>query len=195
MPKSRRWISWALIVLVSIVALAAVSIGILRRAARADFVGGPVAALTVSSSSFVDGGRIPATYTCKGSSVSPALTIAAVPAETKSIAIIADDLDAPVGFVHWVVFNVPPGMLEIPEGAGSGPGHLPGALQGKNDFDRVGYAAPCPPLGEHRYIFRIYALRTMLDLPQGATKPQVVAAAKDHVLAEGQIVGLYRRGQ
>jgi Raf kinase inhibitor-like YbhB/YbcL family protein len=195
MPKTSRWTRWALIVLVSIAAIGAAGIGILRRAARADFVSGPVAPLTVSSSSFADGGRIPTTYTCQGGNVSPALTIAAVPTDTKSIAIIADDLDAPVGFVHWVVFNVPPEMLEIPEGAGSTPGHLPRALQGKNDFDRVGYAAPCPPLGEHRYIFRMYALGTVLDLPQGATKPQVVAAAKGHVLAEGQIVGLYRRGQ
>jgi Raf kinase inhibitor-like YbhB/YbcL family protein len=169
MPKTRRRIPWPSIGLVSIVAISAAWLAVLRRAARADFVSGPVAALTVSSSSFSDGGRIPATYTCKGSNVSPALTIAAVPAETKSIAIIADDLDAPIGFVHWVVFNVPPEMLEVPEGAGSAPGHLPGALQGKNDFARVGYAAPCPPLGAHRYIFRMYALGTMLDLPAGAT--------------------------
>lgn len=195
MPKTRTWISWASLGLVSILALAAIGIGKLRRGGRADFVSGPVAALRVSSSSFSDGGRMPATLTCKGGNVSPALTIAVVPADTKSIAIIADDLDAPIGFVHWIVFNVPPDMAEIPEGAGSTPGHLPRALQGKNDFDQTGYAGPCPPLGEHRYIFRVYALGTMLDLPEGATKQQVVAAARDQVLAEGKIIGLYRRGQ
>jgi hypothetical protein len=193
MTKGRRWIWWAVVLPPCILAVLAAGIGVLRHEARADFVDGSVAALMVSSAAFADGGRMPATYTCDGSNVSPPLTIAAVPPATKSLLILVDDLDAPIGFVHWIVFNVRPETLVIPEAAASKPGQLDRALQGRTDFDQVGYGGPCPPFGTHRYLFRVYALATTLLLPEGATKPQVAAAAKHHVLAEGRITGVYHR--
>ncbi len=99
------------------------------------------------------------------------------------------------GFVHWVVFNVPPQLHTLPPGASSQPQEMQGALEGQNGFSNIGYGGPCPPVGSpHHYVLRVYALDTVLTLPPGATSTQVTRASEDHVVAEGKLVGLYSRG-
>jgi Raf kinase inhibitor-like YbhB/YbcL family protein len=130
--------------------------------------------------------------------VSPALAWSGAPAGTVAFALVADDPDAPGGtWVHWVLFNVPGGAVALPEGV-SGTGVLPalgGALQGRNDFRRIGYGGPCPPPGRaHRYFFRLYALDAALRLEAGADRPALDAAMRGHVLAETTLLGTYGRG-
>jgi Raf kinase inhibitor-like YbhB/YbcL family protein len=172
---------------------------ILRRAeGRKDIVDArAVQTLTVTSSSFADNGMIPSRFTCDGGDVSPQLSISTPPAGTKSLVWIVDDPDAPVGnFVHWVAFNLPPGLRDLPEGASAQPGSLQGGVQGGNDFDKTGYGGPCPPGSKpHHYVFRVYALDTSLQLPEGSTKREIVQAVKGHVLDEGKIIRLYTRRQ
>jgi hypothetical protein len=147
-------------------------------------------ALSVTSPAFAAAGMIPQRYTCDGANVSPALAWTGVPAEAKSLALICDDPDAPAGtWVHWVLFNIPAQVENLPEAAPAGNEALPG----KNDFGRQGYGGPCPPGGTHRYYFKLYALDCLLNLKAGATKAQVLKAMEGHVLAEGQLMGMYRR--
>lgn len=193
MATKRRWVVWTALSLLSVLLVAASWAAVLRHKGRADIVRGPVPVLVVRSTSFADGGTIPARFTCQGGNLSPALEVAMLPARAKSVAIIVDDADAPFGFVHWIVFNAPPEPLEIAVGASSTPNQLHGARQGNNDFDHASYEGPCPPFGTHRYIFRVYALDTLLDLPDGATKSGLARVARGHVLAEGRLVGLFRR--
>jgi len=184
--------------LLLIVVVVAAWILLRRSESRGDMVdAGTVPVLVVTSSSFTDGGMIPARFTCDGGDVSPQLSFAAPPQGTKSFALIVDDPDAPAGnFVHWVAFNLPVTLRDLPEGASAMPEILQGAVQGKNDFDKNGYGGPCPPGSKpHHYSFRIYALDTLLALPEGSTKREVAQAATGHVLAEGKLVGLYKRGQ
>jgi Raf kinase inhibitor-like YbhB/YbcL family protein len=151
--------------------------------------------IELTSPAFKEGEPIPQQYTDDGKNVSPPLQWSGVPQGTRSLVLIADDPDAPRGvWVHWVVFNLPPDTHELAE-AQPAEATLPGgARQGKNDFGNLGYGGPAPPRGKpHRYFFKLYALDTSLDLPAGATKDQVVAAAKGHVLAEGQFMGKYGR--
>jgi len=138
---------------------------------------------------FPHNGMIPSKFTCDGANVSPPLSIANIPEETGSIALIVDDPDAPVGtWVHWVVWNIAPGTWEIPENS------VPqGAIQGKNDFGNQGYGGPCPPSGTHRYFFKLYALDAPLALMSGATKAQIEEAMKGHILAQTERIGLYKR--
>ena len=106
-----------------------------------------------------------------------------------------DDPDAPLGFVHWLVYDIPVEAHEIAEGASSQAGLPPGAVEGINSSDTVGYTGPCPPGAKpHHYIFRLYALDVALSLPSGKNKARLAAAVKDHVIAEGQLPGLYGRG-
>lgn len=149
----------------------------------------------LTSSAFKAGDPIPRRYTCEGEDLSPPLHWSVPPAETKSFVIIADDPDAPVGtWVHWVLFNVPLDLRGLAEGVPP-KDHLPdGALQGLNDFKRVGYGGPCPPPGKpHRYYFRLYALDVTLNLKPRATKAQVLDACKGHVLAEARLMGRFGR--
>ena len=151
-------------------------------------------AISVRSSAFEDGGMIPPKYTCDGQDVSPPLQWEGVPAEAKSIALISDDPDAPVGtWVHWVMWNIAPKTRGLPENVPPQPQLPDGPRQGVSDFGRPGYGGPCPPSGTHRYYFKVYALDTMLDLPDGSRKASLVAAMDGHVLAEGQLMGKYRR--
>ena len=146
--------------------------------------------MQLSSSAFKEGDTIPKQHTGDGKDTSPPLAWTGAPQGTKSFAVICDDPDAPRGtWVHWVLFNLPADTRELKEGA-----EPKGATQGKNDFGNFGYGGPAPPKGNpHRYFFKLYALDTMLDLPAGATKAQLVAAMKGHVLAEGQLMGKYQR--
>lgn len=197
MTKGRRSVFGILILLLAVVVLLAVWILYWRKHNAEDLVdAGTVPALTVTSSSFVDGGTMPSKYTCDGGDVSPQLSISAPPAATKSLVWIVYDTDSPVVFVHWVAFNLPPTLRDLPEGASTQPGGLQGGIQGSNDFDKTGYGGPCPPGRKpHHYVFRVYALDSLLQLGTDATREKVTEAAKGHVLAEGRIVGLYTRGQ
>lgn len=152
-------------------------------------------ALTVSSSAFQEGDKIPAKYTCEGQDVSPPLAWSEPPAGTRSLALIVDDPDAPGGvFTHWLLFNIPPDSRELPEAVPTQAELASGALQGKTDFGRTGYGGPCPPPGRpHRYQFTLYALDQPLDLEGGASKKQLLSAMQGHILAQGQLTGTYQR--
>ena len=150
---------------------------------------------TLTSSAFRDGATISKKYTCEGADGSPPLQWSAPPAGTQSYLIIADDPDAPVGtWVHWVIYNVPLHLRGLSEGVPAKEVVLDGALQGLNDFKRIGYGGPCPPPGKpHRYFFKLYALDKVLDLKARATKAHVSDACKGHILAEAQLMGLFGR--
>jgi len=151
--------------------------------------------MNLTSTSFQDGSQIPAKFTCSGAGVSPQLAWSAPPAATVSLALIVTDPDAPRGtWVHWVLYNLPAGTRTLTEGV-PGIGQLwDGALQGRNDFGKIGYGGPCPPPGSpHHYIFTLYALDAKLNLPAGEKRAQVEAAMKGHILASGRLVGLFQR--
>jgi Raf kinase inhibitor-like YbhB/YbcL family protein len=152
--------------------------------------------LELTSTAFTEGGTIPTQYTGDGKDVSPPLRWSGAPAGTRSFALICDDPDAPrKTWVHWVLFNLPADMNELPEAVPAERTLARGARQGTNDFGKIGYGGPAPPRGHgaHRYFFKLYALDTTLDLQPGATKADVEAAMKGHVLAEGQLMGKYER--
>lgn len=151
-------------------------------------------AIAVTSPAFEDGGMIPKQYTCDGEDISPPLNISGVPTEARSLAMVADDPDAPAGtWVHWVLYNLPPGTTELPENMPVDEKIQNGAKHGVTDFGGFGYGGPCPPSGTHRYYFKMYALDTMLDLSGRVTKAEVIKAMQGHVLAEGQLMGRYQR--
>jgi Raf kinase inhibitor-like YbhB/YbcL family protein len=150
--------------------------------------------LKISSSAFSEGEMIPARYTCDGSDVSPDLSWSGVPKAAKSLALICDDPDAPMGtWVHWVLFNIPADAVGLPAEIASSAKLENGARHGTNDFRRLGYGGPCPPGGTHRYFFKLYALDTELKLDSGITKAQLVEAIQGHILAEAQLMGKYKR--
>ncbi len=151
--------------------------------------------LSMKSPAFADGDPIPKKHSCQGEDVSPALTWDGVPAEAKIIALIVDDPDAPGGsWVHWLAYNIPPSSQGLPEAVPAQKVGEEGMKQGRNDFGRIGYGGPCPPPGKaHRYFFKIYALDTPLDLEAGASKAQLEAAMKNRILAEGRLMGTFRR--
>ena len=118
----------------------------------------------------------------------------AVPEQAQSLALIAEDPDAPGGvFTHWLLYNIPPGVKELPEDVRRDETLPNGARQGINDFGKIGYGGPCPPGGTHRYYFKLYALDTLLDLKPGATKEQLLDAIQGHLLAETEVMGKYSR--
>ncbi len=148
--------------------------------------------LDVRSSAFAEGGMIPSRYTCDGENVSPDLEWSTVPAGTKSIAVIADDPDAPrKTWVHWVLFNLPPALRGLPKDVPKTPTLADGAIQGINDSNELGYDGPCPPSGVHRYYFKVYALDRELTLRSGCTKQQLLEAMEGHALADGVLMGRY----
>jgi Raf kinase inhibitor-like YbhB/YbcL family protein len=150
--------------------------------------------IKIKSLAFEDGGMIPSKFTCDGPDVSPALEWESVPENAKTLAIICDDPDAPMGtWVHWVIFNIPAGLGGLEEDVPADEVLSSGAIQGINDFRRIGYGGPCPPGGTHRYFFKIYALDTELDLKPGATKSQVLETMEGHILAQGELMGRYSR--
>ncbi len=151
--------------------------------------------LKITSAAFQEGARIPVEFTCDGPDRSPALAWSGAPAGTKSFALVCDDPDAPVGtWVHWVLYDLPGTAAGLPEGVPKDRELRGGGRQGTNDFRRIGYGGPCPPPGKpHRYFFKLYALDTTLGLAAGATKQQLLDAAKGHVLAEAQLMGTFGR--
>jgi Raf kinase inhibitor-like YbhB/YbcL family protein len=189
-----RWKSWLALCLSVLLVLLAI-VWFRRERKRADIAGGNTRALPgLTSSSFADGGSIPQRLSCDGANLSPDLQFPQPPTGTKTFALVVDDPDTPFGFVHWLLYDIPLGTRDIPEGA-SPTGNLPkGAVEGLNDFSNPGYGGPCPPgTAPHHYIFRLYALDLSDRLPPGMTKSQLAAAVKGHVLAEGKMSGLYAR--
>ena len=145
--------------------------------------------LSVMSPTFENNQLIPAKYTCDGDDVNPPLAIDGVPEGTKTLALIVDDPDAPMGtWDHWIVWNIPATASKIAENT------VPGT-EGMNDFRRRSYGGPCPPSGTHRYFFKVYALDVKLDLSPTSRKRDVEKAMQGHVLAKGELVGLYRRSR
>ena len=150
--------------------------------------------LQLASTAFADGQPIPRQHAFADQNLSPPLQWSGAPPATKSLALICDDPDAPMGtWVHWVIYDLPPDTAGLAEGVAKSPELPNGAKQGVNDFKRIGYGGPAPPPGKpHRYFFKLYALDTKTDLKPGATKNDLVKAMKGHVLAEGQLMGTYQ---
>jgi len=142
--------------------------------------------LVVTSSAFDHKKMIPRKHTCDGEDINPALTIENIPEQAKSLVLIVDDPDAPMGtWDHWIVWNVPPKLI-------IGEDTVPG-VEGLNSFGKHSYGGPCPPSGTHRYFFKVYALDTLLSIASNSRKKDVEKAMRDHVLTKGELVGLYSR--
>jgi Raf kinase inhibitor-like YbhB/YbcL family protein len=157
--------------------------------------GGNGMQIQISSAAFKEGEAIPVVYTCDGENISPQLSWTDTPQDSQSLALIVDDPDAPAGtWVHWVVFNLPPTINSLSEGASSAGRQEQFGVAGTNSFQKPGYGGPCPPKGKpHRYFFKLYALDTMLGLKSGASKADVEKAMQSHILAQGQLMGTYGR--
>ena len=145
--------------------------------------------MKITSSAFQEGGDNPSKFSRDGQNINPALRIEGTSSNAKSLLLIMDDPDAPVGlFTHWLVWNIGPKTTEIAEKS------VPkGAVQGTNDYPTLGYGGPQPPSGTHRYYFKIFALDQMLDLKAGAKRAEVDAAMRGHVIAQGELMGRYSR--
>jgi len=143
--------------------------------------------LTITSPNFTENGMIPSKYTCEGESTSPALHITGLPTNTKTLAIVLHDPDAQRegGFTHWVAFNIDP-VADIPE-------KFTGGIQAMNGANKPGYIGPCPPTGTHHYHFTIYAVDSKLNLESTAGKAELEKALVGHILAKGELVGLYKK--
>ena len=150
---------------------------------------------SLTSPSFIDGGTIPAQYTCQGADISPPLQWTNQPAGTRSFALVVDDPDAPNGtWVHWVAYDIPDAVHEFPEDIPKQDKLPKGGVQGVNDFKRVGYGGPCPPPGApHRYYFRLYALDSALNLKPRMSKAQLLEAVQGHSLGEATLMGRFSR--
>jgi Raf kinase inhibitor-like YbhB/YbcL family protein len=152
----------------------------------------------LESPSFAHGGEIPRQYTCEGEDVSPELRWSDVPEGTKSLALIVDDPDAPdpkapkLTWVHWVLYDLPPAAAGLPESVSDSA--LPeGTRQGKNDWGVTGYGGPCPPIGRHRYFFKLYALNRMLGDLGEPKKAELLKAMEGRVVGEVQLMGVYEK--
>ena len=155
-------------------------------------------ALTLKSSVFPHNGAIPRRYTCQGEDVSVPLAWNGAPPATKGFVLIVDDPDAPdpkaprMTWVHWVLYNLPPAAMALPEGVRSAA--LPkGTLEALNDWKRTGYGGPCPPIGRHRYFHKLYALDTLLTAMESPTKADLEQAMKGHVLEQAELIGTYQK--
>jgi Raf kinase inhibitor-like YbhB/YbcL family protein len=153
--------------------------------------------ITVTSTAFEPGSAIPTEFTCEGSDTSLPLAWSGAPAGTQSFALIVDDPDAPdpqapkMTYVHWVLYDIPPAVTSLEQGAST---RLPaGIREGTNDWKRTGWGGPCPPIGRHRYFFKIFAVDRMLGDLRSPTKAALVQAMEGHVLAQGQVIGTYQK--
>ena len=150
--------------------------------------------INVTSPAFSNGGMIPGKFTCDGPDVSPPLSWSHLPKGTRSIAMICDDPDAPVGdWVHWVVYNLPADSDGLSENISADEIRRMGGKEGINDFRKTSYGGPCPPGGVHRYYFKVFALDDVLSLSWGVSKGELLRAMKGHILGQGQLVGKYQR--
>lgn len=153
--------------------------------------------LKLHSTAFKEGERIPDKYTCNGENVSPPLSWSKPEATVRSWALIVEDPDAPRGiFTHWLIYNMPASITSLPEAVPAREKLDDGSLQGKNDALKIGYAGPCPPPGPlHHFIFHLYALDTLLDLPGGAERKQFLKALNGHIAVQGKLTGVYQSSQ
>lgn len=150
--------------------------------------------INLESKAFKEGGMIPKRHGYNNGNISPQVSWSGLPDGTKSVAIICDDPDAPMGtWVHWVIYNIPPTTTNLAEGIPPQEMLGDGTQQGTNDFRKIGYGGPCPPQGVHRYIFNIYALDVILEVSSGITKDALLNAMEGHVLANGQLIGRYKK--
>lgn len=147
--------------------------------------------MKITSPSFGHNQNIPPKYTCDGENINPPLQFSDIPAAAKSLVLISDDPDAPMGtWVHWTIWNIDPKITEIVEN------NVPdGAIEGTTSFGKTGYGGPCPPSGVHRYFFKLYALDEKIDLPTSAKKEDLEKAIQQHILASAEIIGLYTRSK
>jgi Raf kinase inhibitor-like YbhB/YbcL family protein len=152
--------------------------------------------LKLTSTVFSSKGEIPVRHTCEGEDISPPLAWSEIPAGARSLALIVDDPDAPdpaapkMTYVHWVLYNLPPATSWLAEGVKQLPD---GAMEGTNDWKRTGYGGPCPPIGRHRYFFKLYALDAILPDLKHPTKAQLEAAMKGHVIEQTELMGTYQK--
>jgi Raf kinase inhibitor-like YbhB/YbcL family protein len=157
------------------------------------------ATIAITSTAFDSDGAIPKQYSCQGEGLSPALAWSKIPEDTRSLALIVEDPDAPSGmFVHWVLFDIPPTVTALTENEPKSETLSNTARQGTNGAGKLGWTPPCPPPGtghngEHRYFFRIYALDTLLSLPSSTDRDALLEAMKGHVIGEGTLVGRYKK--
>lgn len=170
--------------------------GLAAASATAGQQGGSKMSMKISSRAFDAGGEIPTRHTCEGPDLSPPLSFTGVPPQAKSLVLIVDDPDAPdparpkMTWVHWVIYNMPPST----DGLAEGVSRLPeGAVSGMTDFGRTGWGGPCPPIGRHRYFFKLYALDTTLPDIGPATKSAVMRAMEGHVVASAELMGTYQK--
>ena len=151
--------------------------------------------LSISSSAFNEGDRIPDKYTCEGEDISPQLSWSDTPEGTKSFTLICDDPDAPMGtWDHWLIYNIPADSEGLSEAVPTDESLTDGSKQGLNSWEKKSYGGPCPPPGDpHRYFFKLYALDTMLTLTGDADKSTLENAMQEHILAEAQLMGTFSR--
>ena len=189
----------ATVVLVTLIDVQGAAAAVAPRPARAQRLAKEArVSLSLATSSFAPRGEIPRQFTCDGEDFSPALNWSGAPAGTRSFALIVDDPDAPdpaapkMTWVHWVLYNIPAGVDTLTEGqiARTLP---PGTVEGRNDWKQTGYRGPCPPVGRHRYSFRLFALDTLLAGLSEPTSIELQSAMKSHVLAHAELVGTYQR--
>ncbi|MBU0458194.1 YbhB/YbcL family Raf kinase inhibitor-like protein [Patescibacteria group bacterium] len=149
--------------------------------------------MELTAPAFANNGKIPSKFTCDGENINPALSFDDVPAQAQSLVLIMDDPDVPKSiredgmWDHWVVFNIPPHTQGVNENG------QPDGVAGSNTRGDLSYGGPCPPDREHRYFFKLYALDSELDLPEGSTKAEVEEGMRDHIIGEAELVGLYKR--
>lgn len=155
--------------------------------------------MQLTSTAFAHEGRIPTKYTCEGDDLSPPLKWTGAPEGTKSFALIVDDPDAPdpakpqMVYVHWVLYNIPAGTSGIDENASRS--KLPAGTQtGINDYEKAAWGGPCPPIGRHRYFFKLYALDTVLNGLSSVSKKDLENAMRGHILAQAELMGTYQKG-
>jgi Raf kinase inhibitor-like YbhB/YbcL family protein len=158
-------------------------------------LGSASVSLELSSPGWSNGAKVPARYTCDRENVSPALSWSSPPPKTQSLVLTFSDPYRLIGsFSHWVLYDLPPGMRQLPEAIPELKQLPSGARQGQNDLGHIGYYGPCPAFGSsHRYVFRLYALDSKLNLPPGATQSRVEAAMRGHILAKGTLIAPYGR--
>ena len=177
-----------IVILLLVVAIGAVFLIRERQAALPDNINIDTTSMKITSPVFENSRKMPAKYTCDDKNISPPLTISGVPEGAKSLALIVDDPDAPAGtWVHWTIWNMDPALAEIAEDS------IPEGIEGVTNFEKPGYGGPCPHSGTHRYFFKLYALDTILDLPQSATKQMVEEKMQRNIIDRAELIGLYSR--
>ncbi len=177
-----------IVILLLIVAIGAVFLVRERQGVTPGIINVDTTSMKIESPVFENSRKVPAKYTCDDKNINPPLVISGVPETAKSLALIVDDPDAPAGtWVHWTIWNMDPALTEIAEDS------IPEGIEGVTNFEKPGYGGPCPHSGTHRYFFKLYALDTILSIPETSNKEVLEKAMEGHTLASAELVGLYSR--